>query len=118
MCEFEAYQHALGIRTTAGFKFPIQINDFPLGSDSGVETNSINCLVSQHPLYAVGSYDGNVRLISTRTWAVAFVLPTLNPSDMPSVMQSGVVTTIETSMAPGLDVADSTLNRTVESSIR
>lgn len=48
-----------------------------------------------HPLLAVGSYDGNVRLVSTRSWAVAFVLPSVHPSEMMPMMNQGVVTTVE-----------------------
>ncbi len=94
------------------------MNDFPSGTGSIVEASDINSLVSQHPLYAVGSYDGNVRLISTRTWEVAFVLPATNPSEMSSVMQGGIATTVEIIAAEntslGADPLESTMNRTIE----
>lgn len=48
-----------------------------------------------HPLLAVGSYDGNVRLLSTRSWAVAFVLPACHPSEMPSILNHGISPTVE-----------------------
>ena len=59
------------------------------------EIDSLRTSQVPHPLLAVGSYDGNVRLLSTRSWAVAYVLPSVHPTDMSSVLSHGVVTTVE-----------------------
>jgi hypothetical protein len=60
--QFEAYQHALGVRNIC----------YPRWST----------VASPLPLVAVGSYDGKVRLLSARSWQVAFVLPLCHPGQM------------------------------------
>jgi hypothetical protein len=58
----------------------------------GVSTSSG---LASSPLLAVGSYDGNTRLLSTHSWNVAFVFPAAHPSDMMPSMANEVITTVE-----------------------
>lgn len=57
------------------------------------EGDIVNCGGS--PLLAVGSYDGNVRMLSTHSWNVAFLFPSAHPSDMMGGLANDVVTTVE-----------------------
>lgn len=59
---FEAYQHALGVRSLSFYRPPISISQ-SLSSDA----------FSSEQLMAVGSYDGKVRLLSMRSWQVSFI---------------------------------------------
>ncbi len=82
MTQFEAYQNALGIRTIS-FHRP---ND------------EVSCQLSPlcpSQLLAVGSYDGHVRLLSTRSWKLAFDLPACHPAEMVEYMRGDVVMTVE-----------------------
>ena len=78
------------MRCVASHRYPILTEAAPEGGDGEAEPVQM-----PHPLLAVGSYDGNVRLLSARSWAVAFVLPACHPSEMPAIMSQGVVTTVE-----------------------
>lgn len=80
----------------AQHKYPISIEYSPGDGGAGSALGSAGSeVLVPHPLLAVGSYDGNVRLLSTRTWAVAFVLPAAHTSEMTAIMHQGVVTTVE-----------------------
>jgi hypothetical protein len=59
---FEAYQHALGIRSLSFYRPPTSMS----------QTFS-NDAFSSEQLMAVGSYDGKVRLLSMRSWQVYFI---------------------------------------------
>jgi hypothetical protein len=83
VCEYEAYQNALGIRTLALHRSPISMQEDPTSAPV------------PHPLFAVGSYDNIVRELSTRSWAVAFELPLSHPGEMLESTGGGVVPTVE-----------------------
>ncbi len=71
LMQYEAYQNALGVRSVAYFR----PNSVP-----GVEDEQLSNLPS--PLLAVGSFDGNVRMLSTMSYKVAFVYPCVHPNEM------------------------------------
>lgn len=83
VAQYEAYQNALGIRSMSFHRPPSTLD----GASIGVVSNS--------PLLAVGSFDGSVRLLSTHSWQVAFVLPCSLPGDMMPGLGGEVVTTVE-----------------------
>lgn len=83
VAQYEAYQNALGIRLLS---FHRPVSTLGAAGAGGV---------SGSPLLAVGSYDGNVRLLSTHSWQVAFVLPCSLPGDMMPGLGGEVVTTVE-----------------------
>jgi hypothetical protein len=78
--QFEAYQNALGIRTIA-FHRP---DSLPSGT-----------LICPSQLLAIGSFDGQIRLLSSRSWKLAFVLPLTHPSEMADCLRGDVVMTVE-----------------------
>ena len=73
------------------------------------------------PLVAIGSYDGNARLLSTHSWNLAFVLPATHLADMMPGLANDVTTTVEvlendeSTLSTGFDDAIS-LNDTISSS--
>lgn len=86
LSQYEAYQNALGIRSLSFHRPAISLDD-------AGEIVASSCQSS--PLLAIGSYDGNVRLLSTHSWNVAFVFPTTHPNDMMPGMGNDVITTVE-----------------------
>ena len=68
---YEAYQHALGIRHVSFIRESLY--SFATLVDRAESAARMTALV------AIGSYDGNIRLLSTRSWELAFVLPLLHP---------------------------------------
>lgn len=89
LAQYEAYQNALGIRSLAFHRPPVVLNEA-----GDVDTSSVGACPSS-PLLAVGSYDGNVRLLSTHSWSVAFVFPAAHPNDMMPGLANDVTTTVE-----------------------
>jgi WD40 repeat protein len=83
MAQYEAYQNALGIRTIA-FHRP----DDPV-------TAAAASPICPSQLLAIGSYDGQIRLLSSRSWKLAFVLPLVHPSEMVDCLRGDVVMTVE-----------------------
>ena len=67
------------------------------------------------PLLAVGSYDGKVRLLSTRSWQVAFVLPLVHPRELDVGQDGGVELAVETldgvSSVEGVAVPDAVVGK-------
>ncbi len=91
MASFEPYQHALGIRSLA-------LPAIYTAGDSSSATSSVAGVA----LLAVGSFDGKVRVLSTYSWQLAFVLPLVHPKEMDvSVNALGVVTTVEVLTSAG-----------------
>jgi hypothetical protein len=96
---FEPYQNALGLRS---FCFQKCSSSWVSNTDSGfLENTSSSANSSLGPsvqgLLAIGSYDGKVRVLSSRTWELAFVLPCLHTKELcsdPSVT-AAVKTTVE-----------------------
>lgn len=68
---YEAYQNALGIRSINFFRPVVGI----IASPSSESRSSAQLL-------AVNSYDGKIRLLSTRSWQAVFVLPLVHPREM------------------------------------
>jgi hypothetical protein len=58
----------------------------------------------------VGSYDGNTRLLSTRSWAVAFVLPAAHPAEMHGLLAQGVLPTVEVAGEAAADESSTSTN--------
>jgi WD40 repeat protein len=73
---YEAYTQALGLRQTVFHRPAAPMTEM--------------C-----PLVALGSYDGNVRLVSSTHWKAAFVLPCAHPKDMEGGIDDGCVPTVE-----------------------
>ena len=46
-------------------------------------------------LLAIGSYDGQIRLLSSRLWKLAFVLPLVHPSEMVDCLRGDAIMTVE-----------------------
>ncbi len=68
---YEAYQNALGIRSISFFRPAM-----------GITASSSSESRSSAQLLAVNSYDGKIRLLSTRSWQAVFVLPLVHPREM------------------------------------
>lgn len=68
---YEAYQSALGIRHVSFIRPSLFFMATTV--ERTTSTSSMTALV------AIGSYDGNIRLLSTRSWELAFVLPLMHP---------------------------------------
>jgi hypothetical protein len=75
VANFEAYHHALGVRTMT-FPQPLTLlTDEPI---KNVTT------AGRHPaLMALGSFDGKIRLLSARSFQPVFELPLVHPQEMP-----------------------------------
>ena len=65
VANYEAYVHALGIRTIDFFRF--------LSPTHKEESVSADCFSSSQIL-TVGSYDGKVRLLSMKSWQVTKII--------------------------------------------
>lgn len=76
LCQYEPYSNALGVRSFAFYR------------------NS----AAPSPLLALGSYDNIVRLLSTRTWELAFELPLMHPAELLPVISNNVITTVEVTL--------------------
>eukprot|EP00602_Paraphysomonas_sp_CaronLab_P009291 CAMPEP_0185036806 /NCGR_PEP_ID=MMETSP1103-20130426/30287_1 /TAXON_ID=36769 /ORGANISM="Paraphysomonas bandaiensis, Strain Caron Lab Isolate" /LENGTH=457 /DNA_ID=CAMNT_0027574487 /DNA_START=297 /DNA_END=1671 /DNA_ORIENTATION=- len=85
LAQYEAYQNALGVRTLSFYR--------PYSCPASTDCDEP--LPCPSPLLAIGSYDGQVRLLSTHSWKLAFVLPTSHPGDMPESMAGRTVCTVE-----------------------
>lgn len=70
--QYEAYQNALGVRSISFFR--------PQVYPGGALDERLSTLAS--PLVAIGSFDGNIRMISTLSYKVAFVFPCIHPHEM------------------------------------
>ena len=62
IASYEAYEHALGVRSVNFYRMSVQ------GQGQG-QVSYADALASSQ-LMAVGSYDGRIRLLSTRSWQV------------------------------------------------
>ena len=76
LCQYEPYSNALGVRSFAFYRNPF----------------------TPSPLLALGSYDNTLRLISTRTWELAFELPLLHPSELLAVIGNNVGMMVEVTL--------------------
>jgi hypothetical protein len=114
IAQYEAYQNALGIRTLSFHRPSVTLDE---------STGDVVMGHKNSPLLAVGSYDGNVRMLSTHSWNVAFVFPTTHPNMMMPGLANDIVTTVEvleteeTGLLKGLclDDEETSLNDTMSS---
>jgi hypothetical protein len=82
LANVEPYQNALGLRS-----FAFQNLTTADGTDGTLDTSTELSVSHQRKLFsqgllAVGSFDGKVRILSTRTWEVAFTLPMLHIKEL------------------------------------
>lgn len=101
IAHFEPYENALGTRVFAFQRSSahVIIDHADPATDLSMETSELNALRtgSTQGLLAIGSFDGKVRIFSSRSWEMAFVLPQLHPKEFaqhPSIV-ANVKTTVE-----------------------
>ena len=94
LASYEAYQHALGIRSLAAFR-PARhalaagahlAASAPSGTSAmGDETTAaaVSAARGSSSFLALGSFDSKVRLLSMHSWQLAFVLPLVAPAELP-----------------------------------
>eukprot|EP01034_Spumella_vulgaris_P022212 gene22212-28326_t len=97
MCNFEAYQHALGIRSLA---LPPLLSSHPDNTTSSTS------------LLAVGSFDGKVRVLSAYSWQLAFTLPLVHPRELKLLGIEGSEVLTTTEVVPGVANANDTFMTT------
>eukprot|EP01038_Epipyxis_sp_PR26KG_P010727 gene10727-14408_t len=81
IASYEAYQNALGIKYTVANR--VVFNRTELNAVENQQINNVASGMSNTPLmFAVGSFDGKVRLISMYSWQLVFVFPLLHPKEI------------------------------------
>lgn len=104
---FEPYQNALGVRSLAFQKraAPFKQSSSPFDSSfpaSDMLSSADDTLSTVQPrgnasLLALGSFDGKVRVLSPRSWELAYVLPLIHTKELANVhaVTCTVKTTVE-----------------------
>ena len=81
VAHFSAYNNALGVRSLVRQNSP-----------------------QRSQVFAIGSYDSNVRLLSARSWRCAHILPLVHPKDMTGGLGHNTVIYSETTSSDGSDI--------------
>jgi hypothetical protein len=108
VASLEPYQNALGAKSFASYDLPTTntsttttanvATDVTTTEATSTATVSRASLAAR--LVAVGSYDGKVRLISTDSWKIAFILPLIDPH----AMNAGLIYSASSSIGSEVDI--------------
>ena len=115
---FEPYQNALGPRCLSFHQSNVAKDSYSNESNSP-EVTAISASSSSRSkvgLFAIGSYDGKVRILSSKSWQLAFVLPLIHPRDVKAAdpsLRADVKTCVEMEQGKVAGIGGNNLNNSV-----